>query len=358
MLAASACGAVRTLDIPDSGVPMAPFDTGTNPPGDAGAPDSGTPNGDGETDWDTSYDAGADSAYDAGMDAGMDAAIDAGTDGGYDAGTGTDASDSGFADAGPIWVDTLESNRNRLLGTYFDFLKAYATDPQSNGLSGKNVSTVCDVWSGLAPSPRGVFLTLTARLQGSRLGIDGSSMLWHVVTVYRVAGGQGATPTNPGSCGGGEYNRMIMSQDGTLHDALLAANQHKGALQPDKKYDIADAPSGTSWRDSQDLGGPHTPFDLSDETEKGAPRGQTQYFSDPASELAKKPLGREDLSTLVDPFALELDLDYDCVHNSNPLCSYIFYGPLCAPQANKLGTDIYVQSYGSVDADFKPAGCP
>jgi hypothetical protein len=255
-------------------------------------------------------------------------------------------------------VDTLDSNRNRLIGTYLSFLKSFATTPQSNGLSGSNVSTVCDVWSGLDPSSRGVFLTVTARLQGGKLGQDGSSMLWHVVGLYRVVGGQGATATSAGSCGGGEYNRIIMSQDLTLHDAQLAASQHQGALQPNGKYDLADAPGGTFWRDSHDLGGPHSPFDLSDETDKGAPRGQTQYFANPASAVANAPLGRMDLAALVDPLALEMDQDYDCAHNSNPACSYVFYGALCAPAASKLGTDIYVQTYGAIDASFKPTGCP
>ena len=114
-----------------------------------------------------------------------------------------------------------------------------------------------------------------------------------------------------------------VSMDDELHASQLAANQHQGARQSNGRYDIADAPTkGTFWRDSHDAGGPHAPFDLSDETDQGAPRGQTQYFSDPTSALANMPLGRQDLTTLVDPYALEMDQDYDCVHNSNPSCSY------------------------------------
>ena len=128
-----------------------------------------------------------------------------------------------------------------------------------------------------------MFLTLTARMQGSVLGTDGSSMLSHIVTVYRVVGGQGATPSDPGSCGGGEFNRMIMSMDAELHASQLAANQHQGARQQNNQYDIADVVPSSYWRDSHDLGGPHAPFDLSDETNGGAPRGQTQYFQDPTS---------------------------------------------------------------------------
>lgn len=250
--------------------------------------------------------------------------------------------------------DTLESNRRRLLQTYFDFLKANATQPQTNGLSGSNVATLCDLWQKLDASSQAVFLTLTARLQGSFLGIDGSSMLSHVVKLYRVTGGQGASGSNAGTCGGGEYNRMIMSMDAELHDAQLAASLHQGSLQPNGKYDIADIPANTFWRDSHDLGGAHSPFDLSDETNQGAPRGQTQYFQDPGSTLAHSPLGRTDLATLVDPYAIELDQDYDCTHNSNPTCAYVTYGALCALEPSALGTDIYAMSYGSFGAGWAP----
>ncbi|MGH7284430.1 MAG: hypothetical protein ACRELY_23130 [Polyangiaceae bacterium] len=219
-----------------------------------------------------------------------------------DSGSPSDA--AAASDAGSTGGDTLASNRDRLLETYFEFLKASATTPQTNGLSSSNVSNVCDVWTKLPPSARDVFLTITARLQGSKLGDDDSSMLSHVVKLYRVVGGDGETTSDPGSCGGGEANRMIMSMDPTLHDTQLAANDHQGATGGSGGYDIADAPTGTSWRNSQDLGGPHTPFDLSDETMSGAPRGQTQYFRDPTSSAAKAALGRQDLSTLVDPYAL------------------------------------------------------
>ncbi len=281
-------------------------------------------------------------------DTGSDVVVtnDASADGGLEGGAGT------------CTTDALDSNRDRLLATYLAFLKSYATTPQTNGLSGSNVTSVCDIWSKLDPSSRDVFLTLTARLQGSKLGSDKSSMLCHVVKIYRVSGGQGATATDPGSCGGGEYNRMIMSQDMKLHDAQVAANDHQGALQPNNAYDIADTPTGTFWRDSHDLGGPHAPFDLSDETDTGAPRGQTQYFRDPSSTLANTALGRQDLTTLVDPLALEMDQDYDCVHNSNPDCTYVTYGQFCVPQSSQVGTAIYTQNYGTYEPSWKPTGCP
>jgi hypothetical protein len=281
-----------------------------------------------------------------------------------DSGAGsTDSGSGGGADASKdgsvVFVDTLDSNRDRLLATYLAYLKANPTQTQSTGLSGATTSDVCDLWGKLVPSPQAVFLTLTARLQGSVLAADGHSMLWHVVKLYRIAGGENATSTDPGSCGGGEFNRMIMSMDMQLHESQLAANNAQGAKNAMGKYDIADIPthSNNFWRDSHDLGGPHGPFDLSDETDPGAPRGQTQYFKDPTSTLANTALGRQDLMTLVDPLALEMDQDYDCSHNSNPSCSYTFYGPACVPETSMLATDIWTMGYGDFEPNWHPTGC-
>jgi hypothetical protein len=281
--------------------------------------------------------------------------VDAGV--AVDASAGDAPADDGAATSTACTGDTLDQNRNRLLETYYEFLVANATTPQTNGLSGSNVTSAQDVWQKLDPSSRAVFLTLTARMQGSVLGQDGTSMLSHVVRVYRITGGQDATATDPGSCGGGEYNRMIMSMDAELHDAQLAANTHQGARQQNGKYDIGDVVATSYWRDSQDIGGPHSPFDLSDETNGGAPRGQTQYFSDTTSSIATSPLGRQDLETLVDPLALEMDQDYDCIHNSNPLCDYITYGPLCFPETQEVGTQVYLGSYGDYGASYTPKSC-
>ena len=301
-----------------------------------GGPDGSDPNDSGSGDVVTTGDAGKDTQPTS------------------DSGSGDAAKDAPTNTA--CIGDTLDANRNRLLETYYQFLTTVTT-PQSNGLSKNNVSSALDVWSKLDPSAQGVFLTLSARMQGSILGTDGSSMLSHITKIYRITGGQGATSTDPGSCGGGEYNRMIMSMDAALHTAQIAANQHQGALQQNNKYDISDVVPSSYWRDSHDLGGPHAPFDLSDETNSGAPRGQTQYFQDWNSTLAKSPLNRQDLTTLVDPQAIEMDQDYDCAHNSNPLCSYTTYGQFCFPETSKLGTDIYTDSYGSYGAVYSPASC-
>jgi hypothetical protein len=212
----------------------------------------------------------------------------------------------------------------------------------------------------LDTSSKDVYLTLTHRMFGSKLGADGSSILSHVVKAYRVVGGQDAQTSPPGSCGGGEYNRMIMSMDAKLHDTLVAANTKKGASETNGKPDILDIPTHSNdfWRDSHDLGGPHAPFDLSDETDPGAPRGQVQFFKDVNSSVARAGLNRQDLTSLIDPLAIEMDQDYDCPHNSNPACDYTFYGSACIPQASMNGTAIYTAGYGDFGPSWKPTGCP
>lgn len=254
------------------------------------------------------------------------------------------APDAGF----PV---TLDGNRDRLIRTYYARLASMPDVVQSNGLAGQALPDVCALWTALDPSAKAVFLTITHRLDGATLAAGGHA-LDHVVRLYRVNGGQGATASDAGSCGGGEYNRLIVSMDATLHDALVAANTHQGGAG-----DLGDIPAGGFWRDSHDVGGPHAPFDLSDETDAGAPRGQTQLFRDPLSAAATAPLGRTDLTTLVDPFALEIDQDYDCVHSSNPSCDYVFYGPACAPEASARGLDIYTANFGDVEPAWTPSGC-
>ena len=111
------------------------------------------------------------------------------------------------------------------------------------------------------------------------------------------------------------------------------------------------------WRDSHDSGGPHGPFDMSDETDAGSPRAQVQFYRDPSSALASGAFGRTDLTTLVDPYMMEIDQDYDCIHDSNPSCQYVIYGDTCALQASVLGSDLYTAQYGDFTANWVPDPC-
>ncbi len=128
-----------------------------------------------------------------------------------------------------------------------------------------------------------------------RTGIYLEKMLDHVTQIYSMA----AETT---SCGGGD-NRMYFSVDDTLMYALR---------------NLASAPLG--WRNSEDLKGPHSPFTQSRETHAGKPRGQTHQFAWDSDVVWVQKSG---MSTPVyDPHLVELDIDYNWIHDSNPECFY------------------------------------
>ena len=174
-------------------------------------------------------------------------------------------------------------------------------------------------------------------------------MLDHVTLLYRVDGGEGATATSAGSCGGGEYNRMIMQQDLELHDAQLAANTRKGAAP----YDIADIHDQLLAR----LARPRRPARAvrpqRRDRRRRAARPDPVLLGSDVDRREQRRSAAPTSTTLVDPYALEMDQDYDCPHNSNPSCSYTLYGPLCAPETDELGTQIYTQDYGDFRAELE-----
>ncbi len=96
-------------------------------------------------------------------------------------------------------LTSTDDDRLRILDSYVQYLKIDPLNVQSNGLSGNTVSGVCDLWAQLQPSARDVFITITSRMGGSTLSTDGSSVLSHVKTLYRLVGGEGATSTSSGT---------------------------------------------------------------------------------------------------------------------------------------------------------------
>lgn len=74
------------------------------------------------------------------------------------------------------------------------------------------------------------------------------------------------------------------------------------------------------WRVSHDLAGPHDPFTQSRETDPGQPRGQTQQW---AWDYEATPIYRDNFYNAGnDPHIVEIDIDYNVAHDSNPECSY------------------------------------
>jgi hypothetical protein len=135
----------------------------------------------------------------------------------------------------------------------------------------------------------------TYTVQQPRTGASLEKMLDHVVQIYSMA-------AETSSCGGGD-NRMYFSADDTLMYALR---------------NLFSAPQG--WRNSEDMAGPHSPFTQSRETHAGKPRGQTHQFAWDSEAVWVQKSG---MSTPVfDPHLVELDIDYNWIHDSNPECYY------------------------------------
>lgn len=250
-----------------------------------------------------------------GDDAGGAGESEAGSDGGTNGDVTTSPSDATSGDA-PIGSSiTLKDNRDRLIDT----------------LAVVKGTTRCPLWKALTPTQKGVFLTITDLL-GKRtfMGASPSSgtALVHVTKVYEIRdkGGFGN--------GGGDNNRIFLQFDATL----IAAMRDFGGPLPE-------------WAKSTDAAGPHDPFDATSETVNGQPRGQAHFWS--ADDKAK-PLGRPGVETVNDPRVVEIDIDYNFLHDSNPEGDYF----------GKSGRDLYAEKWsalglgGSPEFDWVPTTCP
>jgi hypothetical protein len=144
-------------------------------------------------------------------------------------------------------------------------------------------------------SAQGAGPQYTYTVEQPRTGIYLEKMLDHVTRIYSMA----AETT---SCGGAD-NRMYFSADDTLMFAL-------------RNLDYA--PLG--WRNSEDFAGPHSPFTQSRETFSGKPRGQTHQFAWDSEAVWVQKSGM--WTAVYDPHLVELDMDYNWIHDSNPECFY------------------------------------
>jgi len=126
---------------------------------------------------------------------------------------------------------------------------------------------------------------------------DHDMALNHVTTLYAVNGNNG------GGCGGINNHRLFFSAD----DELIYKLRNIDVLAP------------VGWRRSEDLGGTHSPFTQSRETMHGQPRGQTQQW---AWDYEAVYMTRPGVYGVYDPHLVEMDIDYNWIHDSNPECSY------------------------------------
>lgn len=198
----------------------------------------------------------------------------------------------------------------------------------------------CAVWRGFDRSQRAVFLTISHRLFVGRAP-DGRTMLSHVTRLYRVLGGGSSGTT----CGGSENNRVFVQIDDALWGWL---GQAWSGMRP-----LTDG-AGSRWVRSRDIAGPHDPFTASDETESGLrcvllfetgesrpPTGQVHFFRrDEDAEPVRRGSG---VSLPADPRMLEMDLDFNCVHDSNPTCGDF--------------ASRYTRNHGDFACGYVPTGC-
>jgi hypothetical protein len=247
-------------------------------------------------------------ALDGGVrDAGVDSGVrDAGSDGGR--------RDSGALDAGG---SALGAHRDRLLAT---------------------LGEPCATWASFDASQRAVFLTLTHRMFLSRTP-DGLPMLAHVTRVYLVLGGGDGE-----DCGGDENNRLFLQMDAYLHARMVET--WDGAR-------IIEDGGGSTWLRTRDAAGPHDPFDASDETDVGLsctllfedsdsrpPTAQAHFFLAGSEAAVERGSG---ISLAADPYMLEIDHDFDCIHRSNPTCSDF--------------EERYRTNYGDFECEWVPSSC-
>ncbi|MEO7590258.1 MAG: hypothetical protein ABI134_03515, partial [Byssovorax sp.] len=238
-----------------------------------------------------------------------------------EASTGSSTSGSGgkggVADPGPstFAIADVDHNRNRTLDTY----------AQRRGAPDR-----CGLWSAMTIVEKGIFLTHSDML-GHRSCLENTSVppaqmgngacsptscncsesqpcscpvgsamaLDHVFSIWAINGSDLSCCTGVDCCnGGGEWHRTFFSAD----DRLIAYLRDTNAGLPE-------------WAESNDLGGPHDPFTRSSETIPGSPRGQTHFWSADAEASVLQRNGVEGVS---DPHIVELDNDYNILHDSSP----------------------------------------
>lgn len=232
-------------------------------------------------------------------------------------GTSGSGGAGGVPDPGPstFAVADADHNRNRTLDTYAE--RRGAPDR-------------CAFWPTMTIVEKGIFLTHSDML-GHRSCLENASVppaqlnngactpsscscadsqpcscavgsamaLDHVFKIWAINGSDTSCCGGVDCCnGGGEWHRTFFSAD----DRLIAYLRGVDAGLPE-------------WAASGDFAGPHQPFTQSDETIPGSPRGQTHFW---AADADAGVLQRNGVEGVSDPHIVELDNDYNWIHDSSP----------------------------------------
>ncbi len=248
------------------------------------------------------------------------------TGGAGQGGNGATGGEGGTIVAGPstFAVQTVDHHRNRLLDTLA--LRLNAADR-------------CTLWNTMTTVEKGIFLTHTDML-GHRSCLENASVpssqmkgrtcnssectcttsdacscaagsemaLDHVFKVWAVNGTDPTCCSGTDCCNGGaEWHRTYFSAD--LKLIAYFRDVHAGLPE---------------WSESGDFAGPHDPFTQSDETQQGTPRGQVHFWT---FDSQASVLDRNGVEGVLDPHIVELDNDYNILHDSNSEGTYSFtYG--------------------------------
>jgi hypothetical protein len=255
------------------------------------------------------------------------------SDGGGDR-DGGDSRDAPAADDAPASLDAPPAGDDAPLD-----LDAGGGDSSLTALRDRLFATFtdtpCATWASLDESQRAVFLTITHRLLLAHLP-DGSPALAHLTRLHLVLGGG----SSGGSCGGAENNRLFLSMDDALWQGMV--DTWGGASVLDEPY-----------VHTRDAAGPHDPFDASIESDAGLrctflietgdsrpPTAQAHFFLDGSAVPVERGTG---ISLPADPRMLEIDQDFNCIHDSNPTCRDF--------------DEKYRVGYGDFECEWVPSAC-
>jgi hypothetical protein len=238
---------------------------------------------------------------------------------------------------------SLQTNRDRLLAQY---------------ASERGYSSACEIWGNMTASQKGVFLTITDLL-GRRSFMNAPRINYQLI----IGRGRDSCIQMNGKntdCNRGCYVRLdVNSSVCSFASGYMCAQHGKCTATPERnEYDMSlnhilkfyaingggSSCGGSSnriflqadqtliynlrniwfglpmWRNSSDITGAHSPFTQSRETHRGQPRGQTHQW---AWDYEASYLFRENfVNAVYDPSIVEIDIDYNIVHDSNPECYY------------------------------------
>ena len=192
--------------------------------------------------------------------------------------------------------DTLDDNRNRLI----------ADGAARRGL------TVDQYWNSLDAAAKGAFLMNTHRLSlyyvmDSRVYM--TTMLDNIDGLYSIEGGT--------SCGGDSNNRVFFKMSPILWDNMVW--QFNEPLEYGIRFRDINMNQGINH--NSDLGGAHPPFNASNETSYGDPRGQMHFWWDYMSGQ-NTCVWRNSLGCIIDYLVMEMDHDFNAMHDSSTECIY------------------------------------